>query len=335
MRPELSEAMGQIQQSEAEQLPARARLQIEWTWRPNITVRAGVLTMVDSKFDTFATTGKPPSIMRLVAHRSLSAIGLVSLWCSLAFASFTISPPGPTLEQCSQVDLIWTEEPPIRLFVVPNREVAPGDPILENLGEIDQSFLLWTVDLPVGQNVSFTYVRVAAQYTLLSSPQQYTVVEGSTSSCLAARTSSSSPAAAQPTQVVDQESTSWTLDPPQIAGITLAAVGFALILVGVVWRIILVRRHLRRGGTLTLFLPAKMTSKNKEGAASTTDGAASTADGAPATEPRTRKFKVVSARPAMMYTLTEQKNNEGTATDVEKGAAVPPHNRLQTNRTRC
>lgn len=110
------------------------------------------------------------------------------------------------------------------------------------------------------------------------------MVEGSTSSCLTARTSSSIPAEPQPTQAVAQESDSWTLDPPQIAGITLAAVALTLILVCVVWRVILVRRHLRMGGTLTLFVPAKMSSKNKkEGAASTTDGAASTADGAPAT----------------------------------------------------
>ncbi|KAI0756367.1 hypothetical protein C8Q80DRAFT_1115897 [Daedaleopsis nitida] len=86
--------------------------------------------------------------------------------CQPASASFSVSPPGSTLEQCAQVDLVWTEE---QLWVVPNREVAPGGPILESLGTIDKNFLFWTVDLPVGQNVSFTYARAEEQYLLLSS----------------------------------------------------------------------------------------------------------------------------------------------------------------------
>ncbi|PCH34164.1 hypothetical protein WOLCODRAFT_15146 [Wolfiporia cocos MD-104 SS10] len=84
-------------------------------------------------------------------------------------ASFSISPSGNIIQQCSQIDLMWTEQPPIHLWAAPNRDIAAGDPILHDFGVINSSFLYWTVDLCVGQNVSFTYVQESNRYVVLSS----------------------------------------------------------------------------------------------------------------------------------------------------------------------
>ncbi|KAI0743428.1 hypothetical protein C8Q80DRAFT_1181024 [Daedaleopsis nitida] len=114
-------------------------------------------------------------------------------------ATFTVSPGSLQLAQCTQVNLSWTEEPPILLWIAPNREVNPGDPTLETLGPVNATFLRWTVNLPVGQNVSFTYNRVAEPYTFVVSPQEYTVVEGDSSECLPKSNSTpSSTASTQP-----------------------------------------------------------------------------------------------------------------------------------------
>jgi len=102
---------------------------------------------------------------------------------TLVRASFTISPSGNTLQQCNPTDLIWTEEPPIHLWAAPNQDDTAGDAILHDFGIINTTFLLWTVDLPIDQNVSFTYVRTAVPTLLYSSPQAYSVVAGS-DSCL-------------------------------------------------------------------------------------------------------------------------------------------------------
>lgn len=98
-------------------------------------------------------------------------------------ASFTISPEDTTLQQCLPTDLIWTEEPPIHLWAAPNAEDSPGDPTLHDFGIINSSFILWTVNLPVGQNVSFTYVQTANLYYIYSSAE-YMVVPGQDDSCL-------------------------------------------------------------------------------------------------------------------------------------------------------
>ncbi|EED80877.1 predicted protein [Postia placenta Mad-698-R] len=95
-------------------------------------------------------------------------------------ASFTISPGGTTLQQCLPTDLIWTEE---HLWAAPNAEDSPGDPTLHDFGIINSSFILWTVNLPVGQNVSFTYVQTANLYYIYSSAE-YMVVPGQDDSCL-------------------------------------------------------------------------------------------------------------------------------------------------------
>ncbi|KAH9932054.1 uncharacterized protein BXZ73DRAFT_77573 [Epithele typhae] len=83
----------------------------------------------------------------------LFALATVS---GVARASFTISPAGNTVAQCSSIDLVWTEQ---HVWVAPNREIAPGDPVLEDLGIINQQFFLWTVDLPVvSLNVSLSAI---------------------------------------------------------------------------------------------------------------------------------------------------------------------------------
>ncbi|KAH9932053.1 uncharacterized protein BXZ73DRAFT_101428 [Epithele typhae] len=48
---------------------------------------------------------------------------------------------------------------PVHAWVVPNREIEAGDPVLEDLGIISQQSFLWTVDLPIGTVISFTYVQ--------------------------------------------------------------------------------------------------------------------------------------------------------------------------------
>ncbi|KAI0714911.1 hypothetical protein C8Q76DRAFT_728673 [Earliella scabrosa] len=121
-----------------------------------------------------------PDALRRLTLTLLSAL----LSCQYTSALFSVSSSGP-LQQCSEVDLFWTEEPPIQLWVAPDRQIAPGDPTLETLGPIDDTFLRWTVDLPVGQNISFTYIRLADQFTLFSSPEEYTIVAGASSACLA------------------------------------------------------------------------------------------------------------------------------------------------------
>ncbi|PCH34220.1 hypothetical protein WOLCODRAFT_148284 [Wolfiporia cocos MD-104 SS10] len=85
-------------------------------------------------------------------------------------ATFSISPAGSTLVQCSKTNLIWTESPPIHLWAAPNRDISPGDPTLIDFGIINETYILWTVNLPVGQNVSFTYAQQSDPDNLLSSP---------------------------------------------------------------------------------------------------------------------------------------------------------------------
>ncbi|KAI0800634.1 hypothetical protein C8Q74DRAFT_1364337 [Fomes fomentarius] len=111
----------------------------------------------------------------------LQVRSFVSLFPALSFilvvfsehasAELFVFPPGTlTLEQCSQVDLFWQpEQPPFQLWVAPDREIAPGDPTLRTLGPINDTEFHWTVDLPVGQNFSFTYIRLEDPYTLYAS----------------------------------------------------------------------------------------------------------------------------------------------------------------------
>ncbi|EED79709.1 predicted protein [Postia placenta Mad-698-R] len=117
-------------------------------------------------------------------------------------ASFTISPEGTTLQQCLPTDLIWTEE---HLWAAPNAEDSPGDPTLHDFGIINSSFILWTVDLPVGQNVSFTYVQTANLYHIYSSAE-YMVVPGQDDSCLTG-SSSTGTSSALPISVSSSAST--------------------------------------------------------------------------------------------------------------------------------
>ncbi|KAI0743429.1 hypothetical protein C8Q80DRAFT_1181043, partial [Daedaleopsis nitida] len=141
--------------------------------------------------------------MRLSVFPQLSLLVLLSLSARWQVeATFTVSPGTGSLQlaQCAQVNLSWTDEPPILLWVAPNREVNPGDPTLETLGPVNATFLRWTVDLPVGQNVSFTYIKLAEPYGLfVSRTQEYTVVAGDSSECLPKSNSTpSSTASTQP-----------------------------------------------------------------------------------------------------------------------------------------
>ncbi|KAI0752349.1 hypothetical protein C8Q80DRAFT_443097 [Daedaleopsis nitida] len=167
-----------------------------------------------------------PLSMRVAVHGmvpSLKQLIPVLLLCSYSFADFSIDPPGVTLIQCSRVELRWTEEPPIELWVVPNREVNAGDPTLETLGDIDQSSFQWVVDQPVGQNVSFTYIILAAFHSpVFSSPQEYTVVEGDNSDCLPGYSSSSSPGSDTTTTATSPASSS-TLPSPYTTQQTLSS----------------------------------------------------------------------------------------------------------------
>ncbi|KAI0931499.1 hypothetical protein AcW2_000375 [Taiwanofungus camphoratus] len=119
---------------------------------------------------------------------------LFFLWSlSSASGSFSVLPVGNMLQQCLETTLIWTEEPPIHLWAASNNEDAPSDPTLHDFGFINSSYIFWAVDVPTGQNVSFTYVRTADPTLLLVSPEAYPVVAGPDTSCLLNNGTSSMP----------------------------------------------------------------------------------------------------------------------------------------------
>ncbi|OBZ79879.1 hypothetical protein A0H81_01538 [Grifola frondosa] len=109
-------------------------------------------------------------------------------------------PPSPTSRASLVLHLagghhdsaVYECGPDLHLWAAPNRAINPGDPVLHDFGQLNSSFILWTVDLPVGQNVSFTYVRTADPTNLFASDIAYTVVPGPNSSCLSS-TSSNAP----------------------------------------------------------------------------------------------------------------------------------------------
>lgn len=108
-------------------------------------------------------------------------------------ASFAITPAGDVLIQCEQLNLSWTETPPIHLWSAPDREVTPGDPVIIDFGIINASFLLWTNIFDAGQNVSFTYVQQSNVNNLFVSDLEYEVEAGTTTSCLPGENISASP----------------------------------------------------------------------------------------------------------------------------------------------
>jgi len=138
-------------------------------------------------------------------------------WCCLppfllgiaeVHASFSILPAGTAIQQCLPIELNWTEEPPVHLWANPNLEDSPGDTALHDFGVINSSSTLWTVNLTVGQNVSFTYTQTSNQYLLFASPQAYTVVAGTNATCLATSSSSSSSSSSSHSAPVTVSSTS-------------------------------------------------------------------------------------------------------------------------------
>ncbi|KAI0752350.1 hypothetical protein C8Q80DRAFT_1145035 [Daedaleopsis nitida] len=167
---------------------------LRWECTRLFLVRAGYLA--DTSLSPCPVHGaelpRPPT-MRVAVHAMvppLKQLIPILLLCSYSGADFSTYPPSALLVQCSQVELLWTEEPPIRLWVAPNREVKPGDPTLETIGPVNSGSFQWVVDLPVGLNVSFTYIRLADPLTLFVSSQEYTVVAGDNSGCLPSRSSS-------------------------------------------------------------------------------------------------------------------------------------------------
>ena len=47
------------------------------------------------------------------------------------------------------------------MWVAPNNDTKAGDPFLEDLGVINDSFVLWTVNLPVGTSCHFLAIEYA------------------------------------------------------------------------------------------------------------------------------------------------------------------------------
>lgn len=170
-------------------------------------------------------------------------------------ATFSISPSTGTLVECSSTTLLWTEQPPIHLWAAPNRDVSPGDPTLRDFGVVNDTFLLWRVDLPAGQNVSFTYVQTSNPTLLFSSDQAYPVISGTNASCLnsassapassdsSSTSSGSSPAssgssstsstAPNPTSSIDLNSASTHHKSVRRAAILGGVVGLCVVLIGV------------------------------------------------------------------------------------------------------
>ncbi|KAI0756366.1 hypothetical protein C8Q80DRAFT_25590 [Daedaleopsis nitida] len=182
--------------------------------------------------------------------RSLTGSLLVLLFlCRYASAFFFIVPATQVLRQCSQVELQWTDAPPIQLWVAPDRQIAPGDPTLETLGPIDSNALNWTVDLPVGQSISFTYIRLANQYDLLVSDTEYTVIAGENADCLPAGV----PTSITPTAPL--ETPSMSASPPGVPSLSisksstsplvpvLATVGAVVLLIAVTLLVFFVKRR--------------------------------------------------------------------------------------------
>ncbi|KAI0931500.1 hypothetical protein AcW2_000376 [Taiwanofungus camphoratus] len=99
-------------------------------------------------------------------------------------AVFYTVPGGLTLQQCQSTELSWTEESPIHLWAANHTYTQPGESdVLHDFGTISLQFEPWTVNLPVGQTVVFTYEQTQSPGLLIDS-ETYTVASGPNTACL-------------------------------------------------------------------------------------------------------------------------------------------------------